>query len=101
MLRESLSALRAEGVPCFGGYGTMNTDKYVTELANNKHYLKIYGEKRMKDWLEQNQFPVNNVLSEQQGVWFTQNLLLGTRTQMEQIAEGIMKIQKFSTQVSK
>ena len=96
-----MEALRAEGVPCSKGYATMNTDKYVTQLANNKHYLKIYGEKKMKEWLERNQFSQNDLLSEQQGVWFTQNILLGTRTQMEQIAEGIKKIQKHAAKLTK
>ncbi|MEX1238973.1 MAG: DegT/DnrJ/EryC1/StrS family aminotransferase [Cyclobacteriaceae bacterium] len=96
-----MDALRAEGVPCSRGYATMNTDKYVTELANNKHYLKIYGEKKMKAWLEQSKFPQNDLLSEQQGVWFTQNLLLGTKTQMEQIAEGIKKIRKHAAELTK
>ncbi|MGC1244473.1 MAG: DegT/DnrJ/EryC1/StrS family aminotransferase [Chryseosolibacter sp.] len=95
-----MEALRAEGVPCSGGYGTMNTDQYVTELANNKHYLKIYGDKKMKEWRERNRFPQNDILSEQQGVWFMQNLLLGTRTQMEQVAEAIRKIQKYSGELA-
>jgi hypothetical protein len=55
----------------------------------------------MKEWLERNQFSQNDLLSEQQGVWFTQNLLLGTRTQMEQIAEGIRKIRKHAAELSK
>jgi dTDP-4-amino-4,6-dideoxygalactose transaminase len=96
-----MEALRAEGVPCSGGYGTMNTDTYVTELANNKHYLRIYGEKVMKEWLERNVCPQNNLLSEEQGIWFTQNLLLGTKTEMEQVADGIRKIQKFGGELVK
>ena len=29
----------------------MNKDKYVTDLAKNKHYLAIYGEQYMNQWL--------------------------------------------------
>ncbi len=50
-----LDALGKEGVPASSGYGKMNRDAYVTGLAKNKHYLKVYGEKRMADWLEQAQ----------------------------------------------
>jgi perosamine synthetase len=96
-----MEALRAEGVPCSGGYGTMNTDRYVTELANNKHYRKIYGAKAMSQWLDRNQCPQNDKLSEEQGIWFMQNLLLGTKTQMEQVAEGIRKIRKHSAELAK
>ena len=95
-----IEALRAEGVPCSRGYSTMNTDSYITELANNKHYLKIYGSKKMKDWAERNQFPKNDLLCNEQSVWFSQTLLLGTRTQMEQIAEGIRKIRKNAAELA-
>ncbi len=87
-----LSALSAEGVPASGGYAPMNRGEYVRGLAANKRYLKIYGERRMKEWLEQSlECPQNDRLCEE-AVWFTQNLLLGSRDQMNQIAEAIRKI---------
>jgi dTDP-4-amino-4,6-dideoxygalactose transaminase len=96
-----IEALRAEGVPCSSGYGPMNREVYVTELARNKHYLKIYGGKTMAEWLERNQCPQNDLLATEQGVWLTQNLLLGTKTQMEQITEGIRKIKKYAPELAK
>jgi hypothetical protein len=96
-----LEALSAEGVPCSPGYGMMNKDKYVTDLAENKHYLKIYGDKKMKEWVQRNQCPVNDMLAMEQAVWFTQPMLLGTKKDMEQIAESIRKIQKHAAEVSK
>lgn len=89
-----LKALNAEGVPCSSGYGTMNKQEYVTGLAENKHYLRIYGKKTMEDWLERNQCPQNDLLASEQAVWFTQTMLLGTKNDMEQIVEAINKIQK-------
>ena len=96
-----LAALNAEGVPCSGGYGVMNKDAYVSGLGKNKHYLKIYGEQRMKEWLEQNQNCPQNEKLCQQGVWFTQTMLLGPRTQMEQIAEAIRRIQKHASELAR
>lgn len=96
-----IEALRAEGVPCSAGYGMMNKDAYVTGLAKNKHYLRIYGEKTMQQWLERNHCPQNDKLSGEQGVWFTQTMLLGTRTDMEQIAEAIRKIQKHAGELAR
>ena len=98
--KKFLESLSAEGVPCSSGYGAMNGDSYVTGLAKNKHYLKLYGEKTMNEWLERNQCPQNDKLTEQ-AVWFTQNMLLGSKSDMEQIAGAIRKIQKFSAQLSK
>ncbi|MBX3255203.1 MAG: DegT/DnrJ/EryC1/StrS family aminotransferase [Chitinophagaceae bacterium] len=96
-----LEALSAEGVPNSVGYGQMNKDSYVTGLAKNKHYLKIYGEKTMQEWLERNQCPQNDVLTSEQSVWLFQNMLLGTKKDMEQIAEGIRKIQKYAADIAK
>src|SRR5690606_6347914 len=96
-----LNALSAEGVPCSPGYGKMNLSEYVTGLATNKHYLKIYGEKTMKEWLERNRCPQNDKLAYQQAVWFTQNMLLGSREDMDQIAEAIRKIRKHAKAISK
>ena len=100
MARENfIKALEAEGIPCSAGYGKMNKSSYVTGLARNRHFLDIYGEKTMKEWLERNQCPENDKLTEQ-AVWFFQNMLLGTRTDMEQIAEAISKIQKNAEELS-
>jgi dTDP-4-amino-4,6-dideoxygalactose transaminase len=96
-----LAALNAEGVPCSGGYGVMNKDAYVSGLAKNKHFLKLYGEKRLKEWLDQNHsLPENDKLCEQ-GVWFTQTMLLAEREKMDQIVAAIRKIQTHSADLAK
>jgi len=95
-----LKALESEGVTCSGGYGKMNRESYVTDLAKNKHYLNIYGEQTMEDWLERLQCPENDKLTEQ-AVWFFQNMLLGTKADMGNIAEAIDKIQKNAAEINK
>jgi len=89
-----MEALRAEGISSSTGYGHLNKDAYVTGLAQNKHFLKIYGEKTMKQWIERNHCPQNDKLTDEESLWFTQNMLLGTTRNMEQIAEAMRKIQK-------
>lgn len=96
-----LEALSAEGVPCSSGYGVMNKDSYVTSLARNRHFLQIYGEKRMKDWVEQSaDCPENEKLCAQ-AVWFTQTMLLADRSKMDQIAEAIARIQKHASELAR
>lgn len=96
-----LEALSAEGVPASSGYGPMNKGEYVRGLAMNPHFLRIYGETKMKAWLEQAMScPQNDTLCET-AVWFTQNLLLGTREDMDQIAQAIQKIQKYAGELAK
>ncbi|KAF5051950.1 3-amino-5-hydroxybenzoate synthase [anaerobic digester metagenome] len=102
MSREQfINALNAEGVPCSTGYTSMTREKYITDLAQNKHYLNIYGEKRMKEWLESLSCPQNDKLCDEEAVWFTQTMLLGTKTDMEQIVEAIRKIARYSAEISK
>ncbi len=88
---QFIKALGAEGIPASSGYTSMTKNSYVTNLAKSKHYLQVYGEKKMNDWLEQISTPVNDKLCEE-AVWFTQNMLLGGKQDMEQIAEAIRKI---------
>ncbi len=99
-INKFVEAMNREGIPCGKGYGKMNKDKYVTDLAKNKHYLAIYGEKYMNQWLERNQCPENDKLTDQ-AIWFTQTMLLGSKTDMEQIAEAIMKIHKNAGEIMK
>lgn len=54
----------------------------------------------MKDWLERIQCPENDKLTEE-AVWFTQTMFLGTKTDMEQIAEAIRKIRKYAAEINK
>ena len=96
-----MEALQAEGVPCAAGYGQMNKDEYVTALAKNPHYLRIYGEKRMKEWLESNACPQNDKLTQEQSVWFFQTMLLGTQDDMDKIGNAIRKIKKYSSSIAK
>ena len=98
---EFIAALGAEGVPASPGYGVMNKDDYVSGLAKNKHFLKLYGEKRLKEWLDRNQSLTQNDKVCEQAVWFTQNMLLAERSQMDQIADAIRKIQKHSAELAK
>ncbi len=96
-----IEALQAEGIPCAAGYGQMNKDEYVTSLAKNQHYLKIYGEKTMKEWLERNACPQNDKLTTEQSVWFFQNMLLGSRDDMDKIGLAIKKIKKHASAIAK
>jgi len=97
--RRFIEALRAEGVNASTGYGHLNKDSYVLGLAQNKHFLKIYGEKTMKQWVERNDCPQNDKLAGEQALWITQSNLLGTTRDMEQIAEAMRKIQKHANEL--
>lgn len=87
-----LKALRAEGIPCSGGYRPLNKEPFLARTLASKAYKAIYSPERLARWQERNQCPANDRLCEE-AVWFTQTMLLGERRDMEQIAEAVRKIQ--------
>lgn len=88
-----LSELSKAGVSASGGYSSLNRSKHVAALADNPHYQRLYGKATMANWLEANHCPVNDKLCEQ-AMWLSQTQLLGTRSEMERIAETFANIQK-------
>jgi dTDP-4-amino-4,6-dideoxygalactose transaminase len=86
-----LKALQAEGVPCSGGYRPLNREPFLKNVLYSKAYRAVFSEDRLKQWEERNQCPANDRVCEE-AVWFGQTTLLGTRRDMDQIAEAIRKI---------
>ena len=86
-----LAALSAEGIPNAGGYGPLNREPYIKQVIHSRGYQKIYSKAEIDRWEERTQCPVNDRLC-QEAVWFFQNMLLGTRSDMDQIAEAVRKI---------
>lgn len=90
-----LEALSAEGIPCSGGYAPLNNMPYLKDAFQSKNFQKVYP-KEMLDfdrYVERNQCPQNDQLCKE-AVWFGQNMLLGTQSDMNDIAMAIEKINK-------
>jgi len=90
-----LRALQAEGVPCSPGYSPLNREPFLKQTLTSRAFRHIYPDKEIKALEERNVCPENDKLC-QEAVWFTQNMLLGSKADMEQIAEAVRKIQKQS-----
>lgn len=86
-----LKALSAEGIPCSGGYSPLNTQPFIRNTIYSRGYKRCFSEKRLQQWEEQNRCPANDKLCTE-AVWFTQNMLIGPRSDMDQIAEAVRKI---------
>jgi perosamine synthetase len=96
-----LRALSGEGIPNTSMYfDRLNTQNFVEHTLNSKAFKLIYSKERLNRYREQNQCPVNDLLAEQ-GVWFSQQMLLGTRADMDDIADAIVKIQKNKADLAK
>jgi perosamine synthetase len=95
-----LEALRAEGIPCSGGYAPLNQEPVIKATLESRAYRHIYSAKELAALSERNRCPENDRLC-REAVWFSQNTLLGNRTDMDQIAEAVRKIQRHSPQLMK
>lgn len=96
-----LRALAAEGVSNTDMYfDRLNTQNFVEHTLNSKAFQIIYSKERLRRYREQNQCPVNDKLCEQ-GVWLWQQFLLGTKKDMDDIANAIIKIQENKEELAK
>src|SRR5690606_27068566 len=91
---EFVKALRAEGIPCSGGYTPLNTMPFLENALKTKNFKKMYAKERLdyNRYLENNQCPENDRLCNEEAVWFTQSMLLGTKSDMDDIVIAIEKI---------
>jgi perosamine synthetase len=94
-----LKALRAEGIPASGGYTPLNKEPFLAETLASRAYQRIYDAATLRDWQERNACPQNDRLCSE-AVWLTQNMLLGPRSDMDQIAEAVRKIQAHASRLT-
>ncbi len=89
-----LEALRAEGVPCSGGYTELNKMPFLKNAFESKYYRKFYPEERLdyEKYMNENMCPLNEKLCNEQAIWIPQNILLGSKSDMKNIAFAIEKV---------
>lgn len=92
---EFLKALDAEGIPCSGGYTTLNKMAFLKNAFKTKNYMLMYPPEMLdySKYMENNQCPANDQLT-QEAVWFMQNMLIAEKTDMDDIATAIERIYK-------
>jgi perosamine synthetase len=95
-----LKALGAEGIPASGGYSPLNTQPFLKNTLATRGYRNIFPAKLLAEWEERTRCPVNDRLCGE-AVWFTQNMLIGPRGDMDQIAEAVRKIQTHASELPK
>ncbi len=95
-----IKALGAEGIPASSGYQPLNKESFLMETMQSKAYRSIYPEKMLKEWQERNRCPENDKVCNE-AVWFTQTMFLGEKSDMDQIAEAIVKIHRSAADLLK
>jgi dTDP-4-amino-4,6-dideoxygalactose transaminase len=95
-----LKALKAEGIDCAGGYTPLNKEPFLKQAIDSKGYRAIYSQDRLAHYEKNNHCPENDRLCHE-AVWMFQTMLLGTRSDMDQIAEAIRKIHDNAAELTK
>ncbi len=85
--------MNAEGIPGSGGYSPLYQESFLKTTLESRPFRAVYSPKRLAEYFERIHCPANDRLCEQ-GVWFYQTMFLGPRSDMDQIAEAVRKIQK-------
>ncbi|MBA7626418.1 MAG: aminotransferase class I/II-fold pyridoxal phosphate-dependent enzyme [Calditrichaeota bacterium] len=92
--RKFTQAMRAEGIPIQGGCDTLNKDKFVEVYLNLRPFQKLFSKERLAQYWEENHCPANDVIDAETGLILGQQVFLGTRKDIEDIAEALAKIRK-------
>ncbi|MGX5816705.1 DegT/DnrJ/EryC1/StrS family aminotransferase [Chitinophaga lutea] len=95
-----IEALRKEGLNCSGGYKVMHTQEFMRDALQSRVYKAFYNKQEtdFAKYKERNACPQNEALCNS-AVWITQNTLLGSRQDMEGIAESIRNIQRHADKI--
>jgi dTDP-4-amino-4,6-dideoxygalactose transaminase len=91
---DFLNSLRAEGIPCMSGYAPfLNTQPYIQHAFNTKNFKAMYPKEMLdfKNYSEKNQCPENDALCNE-AVWLFQSMLLADESDMDDVADAILKI---------
>jgi dTDP-4-amino-4,6-dideoxygalactose transaminase len=84
-----LRALQAEGIPCSGGYAL---SLHQQPMFRNKAFGPyLPGIHRQLDY-RKTHCPISDLICEQQGMWIEQNVFLGPKSDMLDIANAFEKI---------
>jgi dTDP-4-amino-4,6-dideoxygalactose transaminase len=98
--KRFLEALKAEGVDCNAGYGRLNKEAFIKNSLSSRSWQRLFPAETLAKWEERTACPANDKLSEE-AAWFTQTTLLGPRSDMDQMAEAIRKIQQHSGELAR
>lgn len=93
---QFVRALSAEGVPCGGIYHEQYFDGLLDEAIASRGYQRLWSAERLRAYRDSFRELKGNKQVCETTVAMTQNLLLGTRSDMDLIVEAIRKVQSHS-----
>jgi len=94
-----VKAVNAEGVGISEGYGKSNLSGQVERHLNSRAFRSVFSNERLKKYRRENHCPHNDHTADETGLWIGQRAFLGTRKDMEDVAEAVAKIQQSAPQL--
>ena len=95
------NAMSAEGVPCGGVYHEQYNDGMLDEAIASRGFKRLWSAERLKAYRESFHELKGNKEVCETTVAMTQNMLLGERSDMDDVLEAIRKIQSGSAALAK
>ncbi len=89
--KRFIAALHAEGIPVSSGYEPQNHDGLIEQQLTSRGYQRLFSRQRLEQYREQNHLPDNDRLCAEAVVLYQSNLL-GTKKDMDDIADAILKV---------
>lgn len=97
-----VAAMEAEGIQNISegyGYPPLNKQGFVEGRLSSRHFKSVYTKERLDKYRKENECPENDMVCRETGIWLSQSVLLGTKKDMEDIAEAIVKIRRNSAKL--
>jgi len=95
------AAVSAEGIPCGGVYGEQYLDGILDETINSRGFKRLFSTERLKAYRDSFQELKGNRKVCETLVAMGQNMLLGSRKDMEDIVEAVRKVHASSAELAK
>ena len=89
--KKFLEALAAEGIPASPGYGPQYRYEGLKSELESKSFRRAFPAERLKRYWDELKLPQNDQLCEE-AVWFSQNMFLNKKSDMDDIADAILKV---------
>jgi len=86
-----IAALGREGIPCSSVYHAQYKDELIEAALTSRSFKRAFPKERLDRYRDELHYPGNEQLCNE-AVCFTQNLLLGPKSDMDDIANAIQKI---------
>ena len=92
-LKRLMEALNAEGIPAGATYPALNREPFIENTLNSRGFRAIYSQGRLDRYRAQNHCPNNDLLCDST-LAIDQHVLVGERSDVDDILTAIAKVQK-------